>query len=549
MFSKFYIKIYALPWPDLFGLCFCALVLYWALRKCCGTRWFWKPFLGAILLAWAAVVLYTTVLSRTGGIESVWAAVPFHSYREVLSGGNPELLRSNLMNVVLFAPAGVLTGALLPDGWPMKRRLLWVGGVFCLFSLGIEMTQYRLAMGQAEIDDVIHNTLGAMAGCLVCDVDSELIQMRKKAQRSMSKILILTNHSYMLYRFRTELIQTLMKDHEVILSMPFVGHEEDFMAMGLKCIETEVDRRGINPKRDLKLFAFYRRLLKEEQPDMVITYSIKPNIYGGWACMLAGVPYCANVQGLGTAFQKKGLAQMVTMMYKTALLKAKTVFFENQGNANEFLSRRIIPAKKVTVLNGAGINLENYPLVPYPENDRMHFLFLSRLMVEKGVGELLSATKRLHDELGDRVVLDLVGFYDDEACQAQAEALIREGIAVFHGFQSEPRPYYAGTDCVVLASYHEGMSNVLLEAAATGRPVITSDIYGCREAVDEGITGLLCQPKDADSLYEQMKKMTLMTRQERMQMGIAARKKMERQFDKKVVVKNTVEAVFHGSDH
>ncbi len=182
----------------------------------------------------------------------------------------------------------------------------------------------------------------------------------------MSKILILTNHSYMLYRFRTELIRELMKDHEVVLSMPFVGHEEDFKAMGLKCIETEVDRRGINPKRDLKLFAFYRKLLKAEKPDMVITYSIKPNIYGGWACMLSGIPYCANVQGLGTAFQKKGLAQVVTAMYKTALLKARTVFFENQGNANEFLSRRIIPARKVTVLNGAGINLEAYPYTPYP---------------------------------------------------------------------------------------------------------------------------------------------------------------------------------------
>ena len=543
MFSDLYIKIYALPWLDLFVLCFCALVLYWKLRKRSRTRWFWRPLLGAILLAWAAVVLYATVFSRPGGIESRWASVPFHSYREVLAGGNPELLRSNLMNVVLFGPAGVLTGALLPDGWPMKRRLLWAGSVFGLFSLGIELTQYHLAMGQAEIDDVIHNTLGAVIGCLACTGGPELIQMRKKAQRPMSKILILTNHSYMLYRFRTELIQTLMKDHEVVLSMPFVGHEEDFKAMGLRCIETEVDRRGIDPRRDLKLFAFYRRLLREEQPDMVITYSIKPNIYGGWACILAGVPYCANVQGLGTAFQKKGLAQMVTMMYKTALLKAKTVFFENQGNANEFLARYIIPTEKVTVLNGAGINLDNYPLMPYPENDRMHFLFLSRLMVEKGVGELLTAMKRLHDELGDRVVLDLVGFYDDDACQAQAEALVKEGIAVFHGFQSEPRPFYAKADCVVLASYHEGMSNVLLEAAATGRPVITSDIYGCREAVDEGVTGLLCQVKDAESLYEQMKKMALLSREERAQMGLAGRAKMERVFDKKVVVRNTIHAI------
>ena len=360
----------------------------------------------------------------------------------------------------------------------------------------------------------------------------------------MSKILILTNHSYMLYRFRTELIRELMRDHEVVLSMPFVGHEEDFMALGLRCIETEVDRRGINPKRDLKLLNFYRKLLKAEKPDMVITYSIKPNIYGGWACQLLGIPYCSNVQGLGTAFQKPGLAQMVTVMYKTALRKAKTVFFENQGNVNEFLNRHIIPEKKVTVLNGAGINLDAYTLRPYPENDRVRFLYLGRLMAEKGVGELLRAMKRLYEELGDKVALDIVGFYDDAVCQTQAEELIGMGAAVFHGFQSEPRPLYAAADCVVLASYHEGMSNVLLEAAATGRPVITSDIYGCREAVDEGVTGLLCTVKDADSLYAQMKKMALMPREERAQMGLDGRKKMERQFDKRIVVQNTVNAIF-----
>ena len=120
------------------------------------------------------------------------------------------------------------------------------------------------------------------------------------------KILIITNHSYMLYRFRRELIAELQKDHEVVLSMPFVGHEEDFQAMGLKCIHTEVDRRGINPKTDLKLMKNYRDLLKTEQPDMVITYSIKPNIYAGLACSMAKIPFCANVQGLGTAFQRKG---------------------------------------------------------------------------------------------------------------------------------------------------------------------------------------------------------------------------------------------------
>ena len=202
----------------------------------------------------------------------------------------------------------------------------------------------------------------------------------------MSKILIITNHSYMLYHFRLELIQELMKTHEVVLSMPFVGHEDDFQALGLRCIQTDVDRRGVNPATDLKLFRTYRKLLKTEQPDLVITYSIKPNIYGGLACRMAGIPYCANVQGLGTAFQRKGLAQFVTVLYKLALGKAKTVFFENSANAEEFCRRRIIPAEKATVLPGAGINLEHYPYVPYPQNESVHFLYLGRIMKEKGHG-------------------------------------------------------------------------------------------------------------------------------------------------------------------
>ena len=359
------------------------------------------------------------------------------------------------------------------------------------------------------------------------------------------KILIITNHSYMLYRFRRELIAELQKTHEVVLSMPFVGHEEDFQTMGLRCIHTDVDRRGINPKTDLKLMKIYRNLLRQERPDMVITYSIKPNIYAGMLCGMMKIPFCANVQGLGTAFQRKGLAQLVTALYRTALKKARVVFFENEGNAREFLDRNILPKEKITVLPGAGINLEQYPLTAYPANDRMHFLYLGRIMKEKGVDELFSAMRRLHGELGDRVLLDLVGFFDDDY-EAEVNQLAEEGIAVFHGFQTEPAPYYAGADCVVLPSYHEGLSNVLLEAAAIGRPVITSDIHGCREAVDSDVSGLLCRVKDREDLYQKMLQMTNLSRMEREKMGLAARNKVEREFEKNMVVQKTIDSIFRG---
>lgn len=356
------------------------------------------------------------------------------------------------------------------------------------------------------------------------------------------KCLIITNHSYMLYRFRRELIQELQKNHEVVLAMPFVGHEEDFQAMGLRCIPVELERRGMNPLKELKLLFRYIALLRQEKPDLVITYSIKPNIYGGLCCSLLGVPYCANIQGMGTAFQKKSLAKFVTVLYKAGLRKAKTVFFENEGNARETLSRGIIKPEQAVILPGAGINLTEYSPVPYPEHEGVHFLFLSRIMREKGVDELFAAVRRLRREFGSRVRLDLVGFFDDDY-EETVNRLADEGIAVFHGFQTEPRPYYAAADCVVLPSYHEGMSNVLLEAAAMSRPVITTDIHGCKEAVAEGISGLLCRPQDADSLYEAMKQFLQLSREEREAMGRAGRTHVAARFSKEEVVSRTLKAL------
>ena len=359
----------------------------------------------------------------------------------------------------------------------------------------------------------------------------------------MKRILILSNHSFMLWKFRRELIQTMLRsDMEVIIGVPFGDHIEDFRSLGCKMIDTPLDRRSINPLRDLKLLRQYRQILKDEKPDMVVTYSIKPNVYGGLACRMAKIPYCANVQGLGTAFQSPAMAAIATFLYRIALKKAKTVFFENTGNAELFLSRKVVKAAQQTILPGAGINLKHFTLQPYPENDTVRFLYLGRLMKEKGMDELLDAIKMLYDDCYD-VQLDLVGFFED-SYKEQLDALEALGIAKFHGFQEDPRPFYAAADCLVLPSYHEGMSNVLLEAAATGRPLVTSFIPGCREAVDEGRTGFSCRPRDKYGLYEAMKKIAELSREERMEMGLSGRKMMEELFDKEIVVEDTMNAIF-----
>ncbi len=357
----------------------------------------------------------------------------------------------------------------------------------------------------------------------------------------MKKILMITNHSYMFWQFRRELALELQKKFEVVLCMPFVGHEDDFQELGFRCIETKIDRRGVNPVTDAKLIRTYREILKSERPDLVITYSIKPNIYAGTLCGEMGIPYFANVQGLGTAFQKKGLAQFVTVLYRNAFRHVRKVFFENEKNAEEFRSRHIIDAEKQVILKGAGVNLDYYALQPYPEHKQVHFLYLGRIMREKGMDELFAAAKRLKED-GESFVIDFCGFFEDEY-KTQVEELEKQGICRFHGFQEDPRPFYRDADCVVLPSCHEGMSNVLLEAAATGRPLITSDIPGCREAVDRDRSGFLVPVKDSDSLYAAMKKMLHLSAEERAEMGANGRQKMEREFDKKDVVDATIRAL------
>ncbi len=354
------------------------------------------------------------------------------------------------------------------------------------------------------------------------------------------KFLILTNHSYMLWHFRLPLLQELQKRGEVVLSMPFVGHEDDFQNAGFRCIETPVDRRGLNPLKDLKLLLFYRKLLRQEKPDMVVTYSIKPNIYGAWLCKQYGIPCCVNVQGLGTAFQGKAIAAIATFLYRQSIKKAKAVFFENKGNAEEFVRRRILPEEKPVVLNGAGVDTAYYAYKPYPpEAEGVHFLYLGRIMREKGVAEFFSAAQALKEKYGDAVQFDLVGFFEDDL-EPRAKELQAEGIIRCLGFQPDPRPFYEATHCVVLPSYHEGMSNVLLEGASTGRALITTDIPGCREAVEDGVNGYLCRKMDAASLQDRLERFLKLSPEQREEMGLAGRRLIEEKFEKKTVVAETL---------
>ena len=355
------------------------------------------------------------------------------------------------------------------------------------------------------------------------------------------KILILANNDVGLYQFRRELIGALLKDHEVWISLPNGGLVEPLVALGCHFVDTPIDRRGMNPVADMKLLRRYQRMLKQVKPDLVITYTIKPNVYGGLACRLAGIPYAANITGLGTAFQKKGpLRTLVTGMYRTALKKAKVAFFENSANLALFVSGNIVKQEKTCLLSGAGVNLQHYSCAPYPDEESpVRFLFVGRVMREKGIEELLSAMERLQAK-GAKCTLDVLG-----GCEERYEETFRSHEAAgwlrYHGYQQNVRPFIMNAHCFVLPSWHEGMANTNLECAAMGRPVITSDIPGCREAVLPGVSGLLCKAGDGESLYEAMSAFIRLPNGQRAEMGRAGRAHMEAVFDKEIVVEKTIQ--------
>ena len=354
------------------------------------------------------------------------------------------------------------------------------------------------------------------------------------------RILILANSDVGLYKFRKELIEALLSlKHEVYISLPQGEFIDRLEEMGCHFIETKISRHGVNPITDLLLYMKYKSVLREIKPDIVFTYTIKPNVYGGLACQTCKIPYLANVTGLGTAIQNGGILQKISMvLYKMGLKGAKRVFFQNSEN-HQFMTKNGIVTSPTTILPGSGVNIEEYAYSDYPsEENGIHFLFVDRIMKDKGIDELLAAAKEIK-AIYSNVVFDVVGGYDSpyESVIKKAQA---DGLIQYHGSQDDVRLYYRSCHCVVLPSYHEDMSNVLLEGAAIGRPLITTNIPGCREVVQDGVNGFLCESKNSDSLYKAILKNMHIGYNGRNSMGRESRRIVEQEFDRKIVVKEYI---------
>lgn len=355
----------------------------------------------------------------------------------------------------------------------------------------------------------------------------------------MKKVLVLTNSSGGLYDFRGEFIEALCQKYEVHVSMPDDVKEKELKDLGCHILKTPINRRGINPFEDLKLYRAYGKMMKEIKPDLAVTYTIKPNIYGGLAAGMKKIPYIATITGLGGAFDRTGLLlKLIVGMYRAGLRRAACVFFQNEENKGIFQSMGIT-AKRTRMVMGSGVSLEKHSYEPYPEREETHFLFVGRVMKERGILEYVEAAKRLHS---NRVFFDIMG-YCDEDYQELLDDLEKEGVIRQIGFHTQVHEYLAAADAIVVASFHEGMSNALIEGAATGRAVIASNISGCKEAFEEGVTGFGFTPGKPVELIDAMEKFLSLSTQERAAMGRRGREKMEREFDRKLVTAAYMEEV------
>ncbi|MEQ1779394.1 MAG: glycosyltransferase family 4 protein [Nitrosomonas sp.] len=357
------------------------------------------------------------------------------------------------------------------------------------------------------------------------------------------KIVIALNTAWNLVNFRAGLIRALVaQGYEVVAVAPNDAYASRLAELGCRFVALPMDNKGTHPGRDLLLFFRFLNLLRRERPEVFLGYTIKPNVYGSLAAHVLGIPVVNNIAGLGTAFIRNNwLTRLVRLLYKTAFSRSHHVFFQNNEDLQMFVDQRLVSVDQVSRLPGSGIDLGVFHYVPMLslENRSFCFLLVARLLWDKGVGEYVEAARMVRRKY-PAIRFQLLGFLDVKnqtaVSSAQMDDWVNEGVVEYLGVADDVKPHLVAADCVVLPSYREGVPRSLLEAAAIGRPIVTTDAIGCRDAVDDGVNGLCCRVRDAIDLAEKMRRIVEMPSSERELMGNAGRRKMELEFDEKIVI-------------
>ena len=357
-------------------------------------------------------------------------------------------------------------------------------------------------------------------------------------------VLFLSNHFITLYAFRRELIERLVKlGHRVVLSLPADEQNAYFRDLGCEIIETPMSRRGLNPVEDLQLLRRYRRIMREVKPDIIFSYTSKPDIYGSMASTSLGLRQVCNITGRGNSLAyDNALAMVVRSLYRASVRNCYKVFFQNADDRDYFLRHHIVK-DNWALIPGSGVNLEQHALCPMPDDGEIRFLYVGRIMSVKGIDQLLDcavAVRRRHPNT--RFLL--AGFVEQEQYKAKLKEYEAQGYIEHLGFQKDIDAVIRRCHCTILPSHGgEGVPNAVLESAAVGRACIVSNVPGSRDAVEDGVTGYIFEARSSADLIDKAERFLALTKEQREQMGLAGHDKAAREFDREIVIKAYLDEV------
>ena len=369
----------------------------------------------------------------------------------------------------------------------------------------------------------------------------------------MKTVLIVLNTSWNIYNFRLNLMKSLeKKGFKVIALSPYDDYSDKLQKEGFEWVDLPLDNDSTNVLKELSQIKSFYKIYKNIKPDIVLHYTIKPNIYGTFIATLLDIPSINNVSGLGTIFLKKKLVYKVAqILYRIVFRFSGKVFFQNKHDFQLFIDSKLIKKDIAEVIPGSGIDCQRFRPIDVPSSslkqNTITFLMIARLIKDKGIIEYIEAIKILKKQYPN-VKFKLIGsLYLSNPTAISKELLqswIDEELIEYLPFSDVMEEIISRVDCIVLPSYREGLSRVLLEAASMAKPIITTDVAGCKDVVDDGVNGFLCKVKDEKSLAEKIEKMILLTVNERKKMGEKGREKALKEFDEKLVIEQYINSVF-----
>ena len=355
-------------------------------------------------------------------------------------------------------------------------------------------------------------------------------------------VLLTVNTTWNVWNFRQPLVRALLeRGHRVTVLAPRDTSVAKIELLGCRFEHLEMNGGGLNPLELPRLARQFKSCFENDRPDIIFSYTIKNNLVGAMVAKRLGIPFVPNVTGLGTAFLSgKWLAGLTKWLYRFAFKVLPVVFFQNPDDRELFVEGGLIKPEQAQLLPGSGVDLEWFSPMALPDkSQRTLFLMVARLLRDKGVEEYVEAARLVRKRHPD-VTFQLLGPLDASNRGAfkrtSLDNWIAEGVIEYLGEMHDVRPHMAASSCVVLPSYREGAPRTLIEAAAMARPVIATRVPGCTAVVDDNSTGLLCDAKSAESLADAVTRFMALSHEARVDMGLAGREKMLREFDQAIVV-------------